>query len=48
MTKVKIFCGTDANLVEYAVNSFIHDKKVVDIKYQASHVTAEFTKDGVP
>lgn len=33
MTKIKIFSMNDAYTLEEMVNRFIHDKKIVDIKY---------------
>lgn len=47
MTKVRIIADGNASRVESSVNAFIKDKKVVDIKYQSSHVSTEF-KNGVP
>lgn len=36
--KVKIFHGTDPEIVEMAVNNFTRDKNVVDILYQAAEI----------
>lgn len=35
MTKISVFGGTDISKVERAVNVFIADKKVIDIKIQS-------------
>lgn len=40
--KVKIFVGINAKSVEDAVNEFIKDKSIIDIKYQSIGLTIRY------
>lgn len=40
--KVKIFVGINAKSVEDAVNEFIKDKSIIDIKYQSIGLTTRY------
>lgn len=45
--KVKIMGGTNYEDLEYDINRFIKDKRVIDIKYQATYVVTHYC-GGVP
>ena len=45
--KVKILGGTNYEDLENAINQFIKDKSVIDIKYQAMYMTNQY-RGGVP
>ena len=45
--KVKILGGTNYEDLEYNINRFIKDKRVIDIKYQAVYVVDSYC-GGVP
>lgn len=45
--KVKIIGGTNYENLEYEINQFIKDKRVIDIKYQSMYVETEF-RGGIP
>ena len=45
--KVKIFGGSNYEDLEYDINQFIKDKRVIDIKYQATYVVNHY-RGGVP
>lgn len=45
--KIKIFRDNNSDALSDKINNFIHDKQIIDIKYQQEFVNAEF-KGGVP
>lgn len=45
--KVKILGGSNYEDLEYDINRFIKDKRVIDIKYQATYVVNQY-RGGVP
>lgn len=45
--KVKILGGSNYEDLEYDINRFIKDKRVIDIKYQATYVVNHY-RGGVP
>lgn len=45
--KVKIMGGCNYKDLEYDINQFIKDKRVIDIKYQATYVVDHYC-GGVP
>lgn len=45
--KVCILSNDDPAAFQSSINAFIADKKVIDIKYQSTNLTLEFT-NGVP
>ena len=45
--KIKIFRDNNSDALIDKINNFIHDKQIIDIKYQPEFVSVEF-KDGVP
>ena len=45
--KAKILCGSNYEDLEYDINRFIKDKRVIYIKYQATHVVNHY-RGGVP
>lgn len=45
--KVKIIGGCNYDDLEYNINQFIKDKRVIDIKYQATYVV-DCYRGGVP
>lgn len=47
MTKVRVVSSSDALQFQNSVNTFIQDKKVIDIKYQPILLAKEYTS-GVP
>jgi hypothetical protein len=40
--KVKIIGGSNYKDLEYDINQFIKDKRVIDIKYQAKYVVVHY------
>lgn len=48
MTKIHMFADDDAASLQVAVNTFIADKKVIDIKLQSQIYPTEFTSNGTP
>lgn len=46
--KVMIFSASDATALTNAVNEFIKDKKVIDIKYSSMPVVTRYYADGTP
>lgn len=48
MTKVKMFASNDGVRLEQAVNDFIKDKLVIDIKYQSFVVGTAYNGVGAP
>lgn len=47
MVKTKIIAG-DLEMAEDAVNEFIKDKTVIDIKYQSVLVHRTYSPNGIP
>lgn len=45
--KIKFFRDNNSDALSDKINNFIHDKQIIDIKYQPEFVNIEF-KDGVP
>lgn len=45
--KIKFFRDNNSDALSDKINNFIHDKQIIDIKYQPEFVNVEF-KDGVP
>lgn len=48
MTKVKMFATNNGVKLEQAVNNFIKDKLVIDIKYQSFIAGTKYNSVGVP
>lgn len=46
--KIKLFSRTSKEELEQAVNQFIQDKNVVDIKYQSYSIVRKYNGNGVP
>lgn len=46
--KIKLFSRTSIEELEQAVNQFIQDKNVVDIKYQSYSIARKCNGNGVP
>lgn len=46
--KVKLICCNDANKLEGEINTFIEDKKVIDVKYQSVCLMTSFNTRGTP
>lgn len=47
-TKVKIFASTNGVDLEKAINEFIKDKILIDIKYQSFGIHTQFNRDNRP
>ena len=45
--KIKLFSRTSIEELEQAVNQFIQDKNVVDIKYQSDRVLVIYKEDKI-
>lgn len=48
MAKVKIFASTDGKKLENAINEFIEDKILIDIKYQSFGIHTQFMSNCRP
>lgn len=46
--KIKLFSRKSKEELEQAVNQFIQDKNVVDIKYQSYSIVRKYNGNGVP
>ena len=46
--KIKIFSGKDIKDMESAVNEFIADKVIHDIKYSSVFVAEQYNGNGIP
>ena len=46
--KVKVFACSNAADLERAINDFIKDKKVIDIKFQSLHYATKYNEKGNP
>lgn len=45
--KVKIFSCSAADILEKAINNFIKDKKIIDIKFSSVHYFTEYNEKGL-
>lgn len=48
MEQIKLFSGGSKEKLEEEVNTFLRDKKVVDIQYQFQSVISRYDKHGFP
>lgn len=46
--KIKLICCNDTNKLEEEINTFIANKKVIDIKYQSVCLMTTFNTRGMP
>lgn len=46
--KVKVICCNDTNKLKEEIDTFIADKKVIDIKYQSVCLITSLTTRGTP